>query len=101
MITRFLTRLRYYRLVLRLARQIGTGNFRSILATGEKILELQPEEPLIRRRCRPLCCRSLRPGIKVLSLDQLIASKKALDQTKDREQLDQLLALRDLESRDD
>ena len=40
-------------------------------------------------------------GIKVLSPDQLIVSKKALDQPKDPEQLDQLLALRDLESRGD
>lgn len=46
MITRFLTRLRYCRLVLRLARRVGARDSRGILATGEKILELEPEEPL-------------------------------------------------------
>ncbi len=37
--------------------------------------------------------------IPILSLDQLIRAKSALDQPKDREHLDQLLAIRKLRDR--
>jgi hypothetical protein len=38
--------------------------------------------------------------IPMLSLDQLIRAKQALDQAKDREHLDQLLAIRKLRAQD-